>query len=84
MIPTDVPFQFKRLQFPIKVSLTILINKAQDLTFNMLVLICALIVSHMDSSMWLSRKYKPENQFTIIPIIPDGLKIKNIIYFEVL
>jgi ATP-dependent DNA helicase PIF1 len=28
MIPTDLPFQFKRFQFPIKVPFTITINKA--------------------------------------------------------
>ena len=29
MIPTDVPFQFKRLQFPIRLAFLITINKAQ-------------------------------------------------------
>ena len=33
MISADLPFQFKRLQFPIKVSFPITINKAQGQTF---------------------------------------------------
>ena len=32
MIPTDLPFPFKRLQFPIKVSFAITINKVQGQT----------------------------------------------------
>ncbi|GFS97781.1 ATP-dependent DNA helicase [Trichonephila clavipes] len=30
MIPTDTPFKFKRLQFPIRLAFVITINKAQD------------------------------------------------------
>jgi ATP-dependent DNA helicase PIF1 len=33
MIPSDLPFSFKWLQFPVKVSFAITINKAQDQTF---------------------------------------------------
>ena len=29
MIPTNLPFQFKRLQFPIRLAFAITINKAQ-------------------------------------------------------
>lgn len=29
MIPTDMPFQFKRLQFPVRLAFAITINKAQ-------------------------------------------------------
>ncbi|CAK1599108.1 unnamed protein product [Parnassius mnemosyne] len=32
IIPTDLPFQFKRLQFPIKLSFAMTINKAQEQT----------------------------------------------------
>jgi hypothetical protein len=33
MIPSNLPFSFKRLQFPVKVSFSITINKAQGQTF---------------------------------------------------
>jgi ATP-dependent DNA helicase PIF1 len=33
MIPSDLPFSFKRLQFPVNVSFAITINKAQGQTF---------------------------------------------------
>ena len=33
LIPTDMPFEFKRLQFPVRLSFAISINKAQGQTF---------------------------------------------------
>ncbi|GBM35587.1 hypothetical protein AVEN_121038-1 [Araneus ventricosus] len=30
LIPTDMPFEFKRLQFPVRIAFEITINKAQD------------------------------------------------------
>jgi len=32
MIPTDMPFEFKRLQFPVRLSFAMSINKAQGQT----------------------------------------------------
>ena len=51
MIPTDLPFPFKRLQFPIKVLFAITIIKLKAKHSNTLGSICALIISHMDSCM---------------------------------
>jgi ATP-dependent DNA helicase PIF1 len=34
LIPSDIPFRFKRLRFPLRVSFAITINKAQGQSFN--------------------------------------------------
>jgi hypothetical protein len=34
MIPTDIPFQFRRLQLPIRLAFAMTINKAQGQTFD--------------------------------------------------
>ena len=48
MIPTDLSFQFKRFQFPIRLAFAITINKAQR---QFLVLCGLLIDSHMGNHM---------------------------------
>ncbi|GFS97796.1 ATP-dependent DNA helicase [Trichonephila clavipes] len=52
MIPTDTPFKFKRLQFPIRLSFVITINKAQDQSLELCGLDLSVdCVSHMDNCM---------------------------------
>ena len=47
MIPIDMSFQFKRLQFPIRLAFAIMINKAQ----NCVAYIYTLIASYMGNYM---------------------------------
>jgi ATP-dependent DNA helicase PIF1 len=35
MIPTDMPFQFKRLQFPFRLAFAVTINKARGQSFEL-------------------------------------------------
>lgn len=77
MIPTDVPIQFKRLQFPIRLAFAMTINKSQGQTMT----ICGLDLenpcfSHGQLYVACSRVGKPSNLFLYAP---DGLT-KNIVH----
>lgn len=81
MIPTDLPFQFKRLQFPVKVSFAITINKSQGQTYNFVgVDLRSDCFSHGQLYVGLSRTGNPDHQ---IILIPSGNKTKNVVYNEV-
>ena len=81
LIPSDVPFQFKRLQFPIRISFAMSINKSQGQTL-------AVAGLHLEDSCFshgqlyvgCSRVGSPKNLFIFAP----GGKTKNIVYREVL
>lgn len=82
MIFTDLSFQFKILQFLIKVSFAITIKKVQGQTFQYVGIdLRSDCFSHGQLYVGLSRTGKPENQFIILP---DGFKTINVIYSEVL
>ena len=79
MIPTDMSFQFKRLQFPIQ--LAIMINKAQGQSLEL----CGLYLhldwfSHGQSYVACSRVGNPDNLF----IYTETGTTKNIVYPQVL
>lgn len=81
LIPTDMPFEFKRLQFPVRLSFAISINKAQGQTFQ----VCGLNLeepcfSHGQLYVACSRTGTPAYLFVYAP---DG-KTKNIVYPNVL
>lgn len=77
MIPTDMPFDFKRLQFPVRLAFAITINKAQgqSLTFAGLNLENPCF-SHGQLYVACSRVGTPKNLFIFTP---NG-KTKNIVY----
>lgn len=77
MIPSDMPFEFKRLQFPVRLAFAITINKAQGQTLN----ICGLdleqpVFSHGQLYVGCSRCGKPSALFINTK---DG-KTKNVVY----
>ncbi|XP_039277051.1 uncharacterized protein LOC120351239 isoform X2 [Nilaparvata lugens] len=80
-IPTDTPFQFKRLQFPIRLAFAITINKAQGQSLEL----CGLDLdvdcfSHGQLYVACSRVGKPDSLY----IYADSGKTKNIVYKQVL
>lgn len=82
MIPTDLPFNFKRIQFPVKVSFAVTINKAQGQTFKHVGIdLRQECFSHGQLYVALSRSGSGENQYLLLP---EENKTKNIVYAEVL
>ena len=81
MIPTDTSFQFKRLQFPIRLAFAITINKAQGQSLEL----CGLYLhthcfSHGQLYVACSRVGNPDNLF----IYTENGTTKNIVYPHVL
>ena len=81
MIPTDLPFQFKRLQFPIRLAFTITINKAQGQSLEK----CDIDLNtdcfyHGQLYVACSKVGKPDNLF----ICTDNGTAKNVVYSQVL
>ena len=81
MILTDMSFQFKRLQFPIRLAFAIAINKAQGQSLEL----CGLYLytdffSHGQSYIACSRVGNPDNLF----INTETGTTKNIVYLQVL
>ncbi|PNF16574.1 hypothetical protein B7P43_G07217 [Cryptotermes secundus] len=81
MIPTDVPFQFKRLQFPIRLAFAFTNNKAQGQSLEL----CGLDLgrdcfSHGQLYVACSRFSKPDN----LCICTDNGTTKNIVYPQAL
>lgn len=77
IIPTDVPIQFKRLQFPIRLAFAITINKSQGQTMS----VCGLDLStscfsHGQLYVACSRVGKPSSLFVLAK---DGIT-KNIVH----
>ena len=81
MIPTDMSFQFKKLQFPIRLASAITINKAQGQSLEL----CGLYLhtdcfSHGQIYVASSRVGNPDNLF----IYTDNGTTKNIVNPQVL
>jgi ATP-dependent DNA helicase PIF1 len=81
LIPTDMPFEFKRLQFPVRLSFAMSINKAQGQTLQ----VCGLDLeepcfSHGQLYVSSSRVGTPNCLFVYGP---NG-QTKNIVYTNVL
>ncbi|XP_055612030.1 ATP-dependent DNA helicase pif1-like [Uranotaenia lowii] len=81
MIPTDIPFEFKRLQFPVRLAFGMTVNKAQGQSLK----VCGLNLenpcfSHGQLYVACSRVGNPCNLFVFTP---NG-KTRNVTYSEAL
>lgn len=80
-IPTDVPFKYKRLQFPIKLCYGITFNKCQGQTLNFSgVDLRENVFSHGQLYVALSRIGNPSNQH----VLSSTKFIRNVVYRDVL
>ena len=81
IIPNNYPFQFKRIQFPIKLCYAMTINKAQGQTFKIagIDLTCKCF-AHGQFYVAYSRVSSPQNLFIFCP---NG-ETENIVYKEIL
>ena len=81
IIPTDLPFQFKRVQFPLKTAFAMTINKAQGQTLKVAgVHLEKDCFSHGQLYVACSRVSKPQDLYIFAK---DG-KTKNVVYRNVL
>lgn len=77
MEPTDVPFRFKRIQFPVKLAFVITINKAQGQTLEVAGIdLEKNCFSHGQLYVACSRVRSQENMF----ILAKNRKTKNVVY----
>ncbi|XP_026820637.1 uncharacterized protein LOC113559211 [Rhopalosiphum maidis] len=81
MIPTDVPFEFKRLQFPVRLAFAMTINKSQEQSLS----VCGINLenpcfSHGQLYVACSRVGKPSDLLIYAP----GNQTKNIVYHKAL
>jgi len=81
VIPTDMPFEFKRLQFPVRLAFAMTINKAQGQTME----VCGIDLetpcfSHGQLYVACSRVGKPSDLFVYAP---NG-RTRNIVQKEAL
>lgn len=79
--PSNLPFEFKRLQFPIKLSFAMTINKSQGQSFKSVGLeLTNPVFAHGQLYVGASRVGSPNNLFVLAP----DKKTKNIVYPEAL
>ncbi|XP_028966941.1 uncharacterized protein LOC114828157 [Galendromus occidentalis] len=81
LIPSDLPFEFKRLQFPVRLAFAMTINKAQGQSLQ----ICGVNLlnpcfSHGQLYVACSRVGKPQDLY----ILASGGKTTNIVYPQAL
>ena len=82
MIQTDQPISFKRLQFPVKISFALTINKSQGQTFELIGIdLRKECFTHDQLYVGLSRVGSADKQFILLP---QNKTTSNIVYREAL
>ncbi|GBP88950.1 hypothetical protein EVAR_52289_1 [Eumeta japonica] len=94
IIPTDVPIQFKRLQFPIRLAFAMTINKSQGQTMSVCGLDLRTPCFHTDNYTWHALEWvnhpvctsfssKEENEESVIPNFSQD-DIYGVLWFGIL
>lgn len=82
LIPNDLPYEFKRLQFPLKVCFAMTINKSQGQTLKYAgVNLREDCFSHGQFYVACSRVSSPKG---LVILVPSEKRTKNIVYKEIL
>lgn len=81
MLPTDLPFSFRRLQFPVALAFAMTVNKSQGQSFKVVgVDLTESCFAHGQLYVACSRVGNPENLIICAP----GGKTKNVVYKQAL
>jgi ATP-dependent DNA helicase PIF1 len=81
LIPSDLPFRFKRLQFPIRLAFAMTINKSQGQSLNVTGIdLRDECFSHGQFYVAMSRAENPKNLY----VLAENNSTKNIVYAQVL
>jgi ATP-dependent DNA helicase PIF1 len=81
IIPSDLPFKFKRIQLPIKLAFAMTINKAQGQTLNVVGIdLSVQCFFHGQLYVALSRV---TSKFNLYIFAPDPEKVDNVVYKEI-
>ncbi|GBN85740.1 hypothetical protein AVEN_45839-1 [Araneus ventricosus] len=83
LIPSDsnMPFKFKRKQFPVRLAYSMTINKAQGQTFEK---ICLMLSNPVFSHGQLYVGFSHVKSFDSVTVVAKSRKIVNCVYQEVL
>ena len=82
LIPTDLPFNFKRLQFPVRLGFAITINKSQGQSLNITGIdLRDECFSHGQLYVAMSRAKDPKNLYILTN---ENNFTKNIVYTKIL
>lgn len=82
MIPTNLPFEFKRLQFPVLMCFAMTINKSQGQTFKVIgVDLRSEVFSHGQLYVGLSRIGSAKDQTILIH--DESNRTRNVVFKEI-
>jgi len=82
LIPSDLPFRFQRLQFPIRLAFAITINKSQGQSLSVTGIdLRDECFSHGQLYVAMSRAENPKNLYVLAD---ENNSTKNIVYAQVL
>ncbi|XP_060874799.1 uncharacterized protein LOC132948382 [Metopolophium dirhodum] len=81
IIPSDIPFKFGRILFPVKLAFAMIINKAQRQTLDVAGIDLSIqCFSHGQLYVALSRV---TSKFNLYVFAPDPVKVDNVVYKEI-